>query len=229
MLQQTQVGRVIPKYREFLKRFPTARALAEAELRDVLTLWQGLGYNRRAKALHDCARIVQSTHGGRFPRTESELRALPGVGVYTARAVCAFAYNMPVVLLETNIRTVFLHHLLGHRQSVPDSELMELGGKLLDTARPREWQWALMDYGAHLKAHGIRLNTMSKHYTKQSTFKGSDREVRGALIRHLTQHACVHEGALLTALPFPRVRIQKQLTSLARDGLVHKRGGVWSL
>lgn len=229
MLQQTQVARVIPKYEAFLQKFPTIHALAAAPLRDVLTLWQGLGYNRRAKALHDAARAIVEQHRGRMPRTETELCALPGIGRYTARAVLVFAYNEPVALLETNIRTVLFAELLHNRTHVPDSELWVRAHEALDTKRPRAWQWALMDYGAHLKARGVRLNHASKHYVKQSAFKGSDREVRGALVRYLTQKKRATVSVLAHALPFPRTRITRQLSTLARDGLVHKERDTWVL
>ena len=111
MLQQTQVDRVLLKYKAFLKLFPTARRLAAAPLGDVLRAWQGLGYNRRAKFLHQAAQYVTNELKGRWPKDEAGLLALPGVGPYTARAVLAFAYNEPVVLIETNVRQVFLHHL----------------------------------------------------------------------------------------------------------------------
>jgi A/G-specific adenine glycosylase len=229
MLQQTQVQRVIPKYAAFIKAFPTVRALAQAPLRDVLTLWQGLGYNRRAKALHDAARCIVQEYGGRVPHTEDELVALPGVGTYTARAILAFAHNVPVALIETNIRTVLFGELLHNRTNVPDSELWVLAEELIDKKRPREWQWALMDYGAHLKVRGVRLNNASKHYTKQSAFKGSDREVRGAVIRHLTAHPRASTKQVVTAVRFPAARVSRQLTVLSREGLVRKRGTSWSL
>lgn len=227
MLQQTQVTRVVPKYRAFIRAFPTVEALAHAPLRDVLTLWQGLGYNRRAKALHDAARTICTRYHGRIPRTEAGLVALPGIGTYTARAMCAFAYRTPVALIETNIRTVLLHALFGARRSVPDSELIIIAERLLDTKKPREWNWALMDYGAHLKTRGVRNNSVSAHYVKQSRFKGSAREVRGALIRHLTARGHATMRSLTDALPFSSARITTQLNALTRDGLVRRRGRVW--
>ena len=110
MLQQTQVERVIPYYTRFLKKFPTVRALAKAPLSQVLIAWQGLGYNRRAKMLHEAAKEVVRGHGGLFPRTALELEKLPGVGPYTAHAVAAFAYNEDGICIETNIRTAVTHH-----------------------------------------------------------------------------------------------------------------------
>ena len=102
MLQQTQVERVIPKYQAFMQKFPTAKALASVQLDEVLRMWQGLGYNRRAKYLWQTASAVTSA-GGEFPKTEEDLRALPGIGPYTASAVACFSYIMPVTLIETNV------------------------------------------------------------------------------------------------------------------------------
>lgn len=229
MLQQTQVTRVIPKYKTFIRMYPSLDALAHASLSDVLMAWQGLGYNRRAKSLYDTARMVCERYGGRLPCTEVELRALPGIGQYTARAILAFAYNKPVALLETNIRTVCFAELLQNRSDVSDSELLVLADRLLDRTRPREWQWALMDYGAYLKARGVRLNHTSKHYVKQGKFKGSDREIRGALIRYLTETKDATTHACTQALSFPQERIMRQLTALVRDGLVRRVCGRWAI
>ncbi len=229
MLQQTQVPRVVPKYREFLKLFPNVHTLARAELRDVLTLWQGLGYNRRAKALHDAVRVVVRDHNGILPRTFDELRQLPGVGPYTAGAVCTFAYDQPVAMVETNIRAVILHHLLPHRHSVPDSEVLELARSLVDRKRPREWYWALMDYGAYLKTQGVRTNARSAHYAKQTMFKGSDRQIRGAILTTLTRGEAMRPDALASRLRVDPSRVRSQLSALAREGLVRRRKGSWSL
>ncbi len=186
MLQQTQVDRVIPYYRAFLKKFPTVRALAQAELHDVLRLWSGLGYNRRAKYLHEAAKAIEINHKGRFPRSYDALRTLPGVGEYTARAVRTFALNQPGVFIETNIRTVFMHAfhaVISKNEKTSDADLMPLITKAAEGQIPREWYWALMDYGAYLKHSGIRINSKSKHYIKQSKFQGSQRQVRGAILR----------------------------------------------
>ena len=110
MLQQTQVPRVIEKYEEFLKAFPNIRALSKAPLSDVLRLWNGMGYNRRAKFLREAAKIIVERHGGRVPRDAAALRKLPSIGPYTASAVRVFAFKEPDVLIETNIRAAFIHH-----------------------------------------------------------------------------------------------------------------------
>src|SRR6056297_2075654 len=123
MLQQTQVDRVIPKYQAFIRVFPNAKRLAAATLGDVLTLWQGLGYNRRAKLLWQCAQVITSERRGRWSKTYTELQQLPGVGPYTAAAVLAFAYNEAVPLIETNVRTVYLHHFFADDTDVTDAEI----------------------------------------------------------------------------------------------------------
>ena len=110
MLQQTQVSRVIPKFKEFIKHFPDERALASASLGDVLKQWQGLGYNRRAKYLHEAARMIVDEFGGEFPKDQKDMQRLPGVGKNTAGAIAAYSFNQPSVFVETNIRTVFIHH-----------------------------------------------------------------------------------------------------------------------
>lgn len=190
MLQQTQVDRVIPFYRAFLKRFPTVTSLAHAPLIEVLRAWQGLGYNRRGKYLRDAAQIIVRQHASRFPKRAEDIEALPGVGHYTARAICAFAYNTPDVFIETNIRTVFTHHFFPYKKSVTDAELLLLITKALSYTQKngisvRDWYAALMDYGAHLKKSGIKINSKSKHYTKQSKFEGSRRQESARELRKL--------------------------------------------
>ncbi len=217
MLQQTQVLRVIPYYRAFISLFPTVQALAQAPLSDVLRAWQGLGYNRRAKMLHDAARAV-CAQSGRMPRTYEGLLKLPGVGPYTAGAVCVFAYNKSVPLIETNIRTVLFHHALSGRTHVPDSELLQLTVALMDRTRSREWHWALMDYGSHLKGLGVRVNSASKHYVKQSRFEGSDRQARGAILRALAEGPA--SARMLHAKGADPARLTRALASLQKEKLI---------
>lgn len=223
MLQQTQVSRVIPYYRAFLKRFPTLPVLAQANLSDVLSLWQGLGYNRRARFLHQAARMIEITYQNRFPETAEELEHIPGVGAYTARAICAFAYNQPTVFLETNIRTVFLHHFFSRGKAISDRRLLVVAGELVDTSSPREWYWALMDYGAYLKSQGVR-NTSSKHYTRQSRFEGSSRQVRGAVLRAALQGPATL-GALSKRIDVKTSpeKLRYTLETLLAEGLIVKR------
>ncbi|MFT7506888.1 MAG: A/G-specific adenine glycosylase [Acidimicrobiales bacterium] len=224
MLQQTQVERVLPKYSAFLKEFPTAQKLADSSLGDVLTQWQGLGYNRRAKMLHNCAKAVVASGNGKFPDTFIELQKLSGVGPYTAGAVMAFAYNTPVPIIETNIRSVFIHHFFNDKTDVTDAQLVRYIEPTLDSQNPREWYWALMDYGAHLKKTNGNPNSQSKHYTKQSKFQGSDRQIRGAIVKTLAKGGCPYNRALLlkSLNQFEDIRVDIQLEKLLQEGMVVK-------
>ena len=220
MLQQTQVDRVIPKYRAFIKQFPTMRALSTASLRDVLSVWQGLGYNRRAKMLHNTAREIQNTYGGRIPKNAQELKKLPGIGDYTASAICAFAYNQDVVLIETNIRTVIIHHFFTAQGSVSDKEIKEVLTRLLPSGKASAWYAALMDYGAVLKKEGSKAHVHAKVYRPQSRFKGSAREIRGAIIRALLKES---QTAHSLKKQFNKTRhkdVDTQILALLREGLV---------
>lgn len=225
MLQQTQVDRVIPYYRAFLKKFPTARKLAEAPLSEVLMVWQGLGYNRRAKMLHEAAGVLAKKR----VKTVSELEALPGVGPYTARAVMAFAYNSDEVFVETNIRTVIIHHFFATREVVSDKEIEEVLRVVLPNGRARAWYSALMDYGSSLKRARVVSHTKSTHYVKQSSFKGSLREVRGALLRRLMQKK-VRSTELLHLFSASRAeQVRTALHDLEKEGMIKKSGGKYSL
>jgi A/G-specific adenine glycosylase len=185
MLQQTQVSRVAPKYLAFLERFPTIASLANAELSEVLGLWSGLGYNRRAKFLWQAAKMVAGDFGGIMPQVAIELQKLPGIGPNTAAAIAVYAYDSPQVFIETNIRTVYIHHFFADMVAVPDTEILGLVRLTLPEDHYREWYWALMDYGTYLKTTIGNLNKVSKHYTKQSKFEGSRRQLRGAVLRQL--------------------------------------------
>ncbi|WP_428771471.1 A/G-specific adenine glycosylase [Treponema sp. HNW] len=193
MLQQTQTERVLPKYLAWLERFPDVESLAAAPLADVLALWSGLGYNRRARFLHEAAKrlnlILKET--GRFPDTPEALDALPGIGPYTARAVCTFAFNKPEVFIETNIRSVYIFFFFPDAagREVKDTDLLYLIEQTLYRENPRLWYYALMDYGAALKKKVENPSRKSRHYTKQSRFEGSLRQARGAIIRCLVNSA----------------------------------------
>lgn len=226
MLQQTQVDRVIPFYKTFLKRFPTPRRLAAAPLSDVLRAWQGLGYNRRAKYLREAAKIIVARHAGRVPGGYEELLALPGIGPYTASAIRAFSANEPGTFLETNIRTAFIHSFFPKKKHVQDSALMPLVSATIDKKNPREWYFALMDYGAHLKRTEGNAAARSAGYKKQSAFKGSRREVRGAVIRSLSERAQT-ETAL--SLLFDARRVHAELAALRKEGLIVLKNGRYRL
>ena len=229
MLQQTQVERVIPKYEAFIKKWPTAQKLAKASLGDVLRAWQGLGYNRRAKMLHQCVREIVNKHGGVFPATYDELQKLPGIGPYTAGAVLAFAFNTPVPIIETNIRTVYLYHFFKNKEAVSETDLLSLIEKTLDVQNSCEWYWALMDYGSHLKKLHRNLNKQANGYAKQSKFKGSDREVRGAILRVLSEEGVTENILQQHLVGLKGVQVMKQLQSLRDEGMVVKKANRYSL
>lgn len=224
MLQQTQVSRVVPKYYEFLERFPDASFLARAPLGDVLVAWQGLGYNRRAKYLWQAAQMVTSQLHGDFPKDQKELTALPGVGWNTAGAIMAYAYDAPVRFIETNVRTVYIHHFFDDRTDVSDKEIEQLAA-----TGGRSWHWALMDYGVHIKQTHGNKSRASKSYSKQSPFQGSRRQVRGAVVRYLSQRSASRE--VLAAGPGLQgdPRLDSVLADLVREGLVVERSGSYSL
>lgn len=225
MLQQTQVDRVMPKYHEFLKAFPNVRALANAPLAHVLRVWSGLGYNRRAKYLHDAAKVICRDFGGNMRKALAH--PLPGVGPYTKAAVRVFAFNEPHTMLETNIRTAFMHHFVSDdRKGVRDADIVPLIEAAAEEQNPRTWHWALMDYGVHLKRIGVRTNHQSVHYAKQSKFEGSLRQVRGAILRAL------HQGPRTLRALMIELRSQslgRALQGLERDGLVVKEKGKWRI
>jgi A/G-specific adenine glycosylase len=155
MLQQTQTSRVEKKYEQFIHRFPTFKALVQAQLYDVLEAWQGLGYNRRAKFLHQSAQIVCSQYNGDIPKETKALHALPGIGPATAASIAAFAFNAPTIFAETNIRVVFIHLFLAEQKNICDKTILSLVSQTLDAKSPRIWYYALTDYGAMLKSKGI--------------------------------------------------------------------------
>ncbi len=228
MLQQTQVDRVIPKYNAFLKQFPNVKILAKAPLGDVLRAWSGLGYNRRAKMLWACASEVADKYGGKFPKTKTELVGLPGIGPYTAGAVLAFAFNTPEPLIETNVRTAYLFHFFPGKDGVNDKELMPIIEATLDQKEPRLWYNALMDYGAWIKRIYGNHSARSKHHTKQSTFKGSNRELRGALLRALGKKGETTR-ALIKISNRTADEVEFQLEALKKEKMIEKKKTMWRL
>ncbi len=222
MLQQTQVARVIEKYREFLKEFPTVFVLAQAPLSDVLRAWSGLGYNRRAKYLHDAAKAIALEYKGSI-KDATAAKKLPGIGPYTKAAVRVFAWNEPHTLIETNVRAAYIHHFFQNSEAVYDKDIVPLIEAAAAGEDPREWHWALMDYGSHLKKLHRNPSRKSKSYVRQSKFEGSVRQVRGAILRAL------HEGKPLKELLYDQKRIKAALESLVQDGLIEKRGKDWRI
>lgn len=229
MLQQTQVERVLPKYRAFLKQFPSARALARAPLFEVLIAWQGLGYNRRAKYLHQCASTIIYDSAGKWPTTYDGLKALPGIGPYTAGAVMAFAYNEAVPILETNVRAVLLHHFFPNRCDISEAELLACATAVLDTETPRLWYAALMDYGSYLKRTVGSNNYRAQSYTKQTKFAGSNRQLRGIIMSALCRQALTVRQLQIQTREFSTDAVQKQLDALLTEGLIVRRSSHFTL
>lgn len=225
MLQQTQVERVVPKFLEFISLFPDFPTLAKSPLSEVLIAWQGLGYNRRAKYLHELAKAVVSLGG--LPDTLDELVKLPGIGKNTAGAILAYAFDQPVAYIETNIRTVYLHHYFADRFDVDDKELLSIIERTLDRDEPRAWYSALMDYGTFLKKQGLGRNNASKHYKKQSKFEGSVREMRGAILRALTKGPLTLRA--LRRIVNADERFAAILDELQREALITYRDQCYSL
>lgn len=230
MLQQTQVDRVKIKYAEFIKTFPSFKALAKAQPREVLAAWSGLGYNRRALYLFRTAQVVIK-HKHAPLHEYAFLRTLPGIGPNTAGAIMTYAFNQPVVFIETNVRSVFIHHFFttpltrgvaakgGGGVLVSDSEILPLIEQTLDRKNPREWYWAIMDYGVFLKKQFKNPSRASAHHTKQSKFEGSNRQLRGKILKLLLSSSTT-TAKLTKALKIPKTKIAPVLAQLVKDGLV---------
>ncbi len=224
MLQQTQVERVIEKYKKFISIFPDFSTLARANLKEVFTVWHGLGYNRRALSLLNIAQTVMTRYGGNLPVTVEELEALPGIGKATAGAILAFAFNIPVVLIETNIRRVFIHHFFHNSGSIKDRDILLFIEQTLDRAHPRKWYYALMDYGSMLKRQGENPNRRSAGYRQQSPFEGSDRKIRGRLLELLIG-LTMPEKAIVQKMGADPERVKKILVQLKKEGLIREEEG----
>lgn len=228
MLQQTQTHRVKEKYETFIKTFPTFSTIAHAPFQNILATWQGLGYNRRAKFLQKSAQIITNQYNATLPQKPELLQMLPGIGPATAASIAAFAFNKPTVFVETNIRVVFMHFFLQKKEQITDKEILALVAQALDTANPKKWYYALMDYGVMLKAQGINPINKSKHYHKQSKFNGSNRQIRGAILQLLLTPPHKLPIVTLTHLLQQKLttvtaeQIEKSLTQLLEEGFVQK-------
>lgn len=220
MLQQTQTARVLPKYKEFVRSFPNFRALAAASTRDVLRCWSGLGYNRRALALKSIAEQVVERFAGQLPDDEEVLQSLKGIGPYTAAAISAFVYDRPTVLIETNVRSVFIHFFFAKQQSVHDREILPLIERCMDRAHPREWYYALMDYGVKLKKEDRLLTGRGIRYKRQPKFEGSRRQVRGRIVRALTEGGRMSYAALRKLTNVKQRELAELVSELQREGFI---------
>ena len=225
MLQQTQVSRVQIKFEEFINVFPTMESLAEASLGDVLRVWQGMGYNRRGKFLWQTAQIIVSEHKGQIPQDPNILVTFPGIGPATAASIVCYAYNLPVMFIETNVRRVFIHHCFADGRDISDQDLAPLVQETVDMNRenPREWYYALMDYGTYLKTIVPNPNRRSKHYTRQSQFEGSNRQVRAWILRFVLE---APRTRLELAELISDERRDENIQALIHEGLIEEVEGV---
>ncbi len=221
MLQQTQVDRVVGKFEEFVKAFPDFAALHAASLSQVLAVWRGLGYNRRALALKKIAGIAVEKYAGRLPETVEQLSTLPGIGPATAASICAFAFDKPVVFIETNIRTVFIHHFFKGRRTVDDAEIAPLVKRTLVQTSSRTWYSALMDYGTMLKKNFRNPSRKSSGYAKQSPFPGSRRQMRGRVLGALLEKPRQTVSALVRNLKSDQDGLLREiLAEMVGEGLL---------
>ncbi len=189
-------------------------------------MWQGLGYNRRALFLKRTAEIIIQIHHGVLPKDPNLLVELPGIGKNTAGAICTYSFNIPVEFIETNIRRIFIHFFFVKRKNnIHDDEILKLVRKTIDRKNPREWYWALMDYGTYLKGQVKNPNQKSKHYIKQSKFKGSDREIRGKILRLLLAKNSISQKQIFSELKEDHKRIEKVLKTLEKDGFIDREKG----
>lgn len=223
MLQQTQTHRVLPKFDAFVARFPDWQTLAHAPFSEVLGLWKGLGYNRRALALHKTAEQLVFAYDSILPNDETVLLQFPGIGKATACSIVAFAFNKPVVFIETNIRTVFLDAFFKDQHDVHDKAIMPLIEATLDRKKPRDWYYALMDYGVHLKKTVGNKNQQSRHYQRQSRFVGSDRQIRGQILRELLEHKSMQKSQLPARLQQDSERVLRLVEDLCQEGMLRNK------
>lgn len=229
MLQQTQVTRVIEKFPLFIEAFPTCDALANASLEEVLRTWQGMGYNRRGKYLREIAKLIVDEHSGVVPKDPTVLETFPGIGPATARSIVVYTYNVPEAFIETNVRRVYIHHFFQGEESVTDADILPIVTETMDQHNPREWFYALMDYGTHLGRTVPNPNRKSKHYAKQSKFEGSNRQIRGAVLRTLLQNGPTDTQNLQSRLGFENARLYNVLKQLTAEGIVAEDNGVYKV
>jgi A/G-specific adenine glycosylase len=230
MLQQTQVSRVLDKFPQFMAAFPDFESLAAAPTNQLLKVWQGMGYNRRALWLQRLAQIVTKDYGGTLPNDPQDLQKLPGIGPNTAGSIVAFAFNQPTVFIETNIRRVFIHHFFHNHDEVHDRDILPLVERTLDREHPREWYYALMDYGAHLAKTIPNPNRRSRHHTVQAKFEGSNRQLRGRLLRYFLEHRAATFSQIKSEfIDIDAGRLRAILTQYVNENFIKQSRSQYSL
>jgi len=233
MLQQTQTSRVIDYFTLFTQRFPKPSDLASCEKAELFSLWQGLGYNRRALYLKETARLLSENYGDAVPADYACLVACPGIGPNTAGAILVYSFNIPQAFLETNIKAALIHEFFPHEEAVQDAQLLELSRQLMSLEDPRTWFYALVDYGVEIKKTYGNPTRKSKTYQKQSRFEGSLRQVRGSLIRCLLKNPGIERENLKRAvekdLGFETLYYEEALNKLLSEGLVSEKAQAYYL
>jgi A/G-specific adenine glycosylase len=229
MLQQTQTERVIPYWERWMSLWPTPGALAKASVKEALYEWNGLGYNRRGRFIKECAEIIEKKYGGKVPETPEILVLLPGIGAYASGAIACFAYNYPAVFIETNIRAVMLHFFFNGRKDVKDKEIFPILASTLDRENPRKWYWALMDYGVALKKVTANPNRRSAHYTRQSPFAGSFRQMRGKVLKSLLSQGPGSVDELKGRTGIEEEYLYEILKDLGKDQMVAEEEGLYRI
>lgn len=236
MLQQTQIVRVLEKYDQWMKRFPTVQDLAQSSLREVLEVWQGLGYNRRGKFLHEAAKQIVSEYSSAISSDPDELMKLPGVGHYTSHAVACFASENCSPFLDTNIRRVYIYFFFIDQTEIDDKDVLEKIRECEPAQNKRGWYLALMDYGREVLGKKKRnANSKSKHYSKQSKFEGSRRQARAAVVRELVKSSSPRtKDELLETIReeisdeySSPVEFEKIILALHGEGMIRAEDDAW--
>lgn len=227
MLQQTQTGQVSEKFLKFTKRFSGFSSLSTAPLEEILKEWKGLGYNRRAIALRKIADTVVKDFNGKLPESIDILKSFPQIGHSTASSIITFAFNKPTAFIETNIRRVYIYFFFSHKSKINDKEILPIVEKTIDISNPREWYYALMDYGVMLKKTHPELNKKSAHYRKQAPFKGSIREFRGKILDLLIKKGKIDLKIIQTKFEsMGEKKILEILNQLKKEGFLEIKNGL---
>ena len=227
MLQQTQTKRVSEKFLEFIENFPDFLSISKSPLDKVLKVWKGLGYNRRAIALKKIANIVINDYNGKLPDSIEILKSFPQIGHNTASSIVAFAFNKPTFFIETNIRNVYIYFFFPNKTYIKDKEILPIVEKTIDKNRPRDWYYALMDYGVMLKKTHPELNKKSAHYRKQTPFKGSNRQLRGEILKILIKTNILNKLEIKKIFEnINQNRIINVLNQLEKEGFLKVEGNI---
>jgi len=221
MLQQTQTERVSEKFLKFIEKFPDFISLSHAPLNAILKEWKGLGYNRRAVALKKIAEIIVKDYNGELTDSKETLESFPQIGHNTASSIITFAFNKPKAFIETNVRRVYIYFFFPRKSKIYDREILPIVRLTIDKNNPREWYYALMDYGVMLKKSHPELNKKSAHYRKQEPFKGSSRQIRGELLKMLIDAKTIEIQEIQKRIKTnDSERLKKILNQLQKEGFI---------